>query len=130
MGRAIPKTRVLVVDDSEIASEVMRVALEGTGYEVRATRSLGEFKTALDGWHPNVVLADVHMPGTTGPELCRWIKQCVCAGEVPVVLYSDMPEQSLEAIAVAAGADAFVSKEGGFDRISSKLTEVCEQKLH
>jgi CheY-like chemotaxis protein len=129
MGQAIPRTKVLLMDDSEIASEVTRAALEGTGFEVRAARTLGEFNVVLKTWSPNIVLADVNMPGVTGPELCRWIKQRIDTESVPVVLYSDMPDRSLAEVAAAAGADAWVSKAYGFDRISSKLTELCEQMV-
>jgi CheY-like chemotaxis protein len=121
------RPRVLLIDDSEIASEVARVVLEDTGFEVRAARTLGEFNVVLKTWSPNIVLADVNMPGITGPELCQWIKQRIDTESVPVVLYSDMPETTLRQLADASGADGYVSKAHGIERVSGKLSELCEQ---
>jgi chemotaxis family two-component system response regulator PixH len=127
MGVLAGRPRVLLIDDSEIASEVACAVLEDAGFEVRAASSLGEFSNVLKTWSPNIVLADVNMPGVSGPDLCKWIKVRVDTQTVPVVLYSDMPEAPLADIARESGADAYVSKESGLARVSQKLSELCEE---
>ncbi len=127
MGVLAGRPRVLLIDDSAIASEVACAVLEDAGFEVRAAKSLGEFSSVLKTWYPNIVLADVNMPGVSGPELCKWIKVRVETQTVPVVLYSDMPEAPLADIARESGADGYVSKERGLERVSQKLSELCEE---
>lgn len=121
------RPRILLIDDSVLACEVACAVLENAGFEVRATRSLGEFSRVLRAWAPSIVLADVNMPGLTGAELCRWIKVRVETQSVPVVLYSDMPEASLADVARESGADAYVSKELGLERVTQRLSELCEE---
>ena len=122
-----PRPRVLLIDDSEIAREVACMVLEAAGFEVRCATTLGEFNVVLKAWSPHIVLADVNMPGVTGPELCQWIKQRVDTRSVPVVLYSDMPESRLREVAAASGADAWVSKNRGIEHVSEMLSAMCEQ---
>jgi chemotaxis family two-component system response regulator PixH len=129
MASATLRPRVLLIDDSEIASEVACAVLESTGFEVRSAKTLGEFNVVLTTWLPNIVLADVNMPGVSGPELCLWIKQRIDTNAVPVVLYSDMPEAALCKVANDSGADAYVSKERGLEHVSAKLSELCGEIL-
>jgi two-component system phosphate regulon response regulator PhoB/two-component system alkaline phosphatase synthesis response regulator PhoP len=127
MSEPTPRPRVLLIDDSEIAREVASAVLESAGFEVRCAKTLGEFNVVLKAWAPHIVLADVNMPGVTGPELCQWIKRRIDTQSVPVVLYSDMPEANLGKVAVASGADAWVSKEHGIEHVSEKLSALCEE---
>lgn len=129
MDASTRKPKVLLIDDSEIVAEMVQASLESTGFEVRAVRTLGEFNVVLTVWSPNIVLTDVNMPGVTGPELCRWIKQRIDTEGVPVVLYSDAPEAALRELAESSGADAWVSKDRGIEGISQKLNELCEELI-
>lgn len=107
------KQRILVIDDSEVASTVATCHLEAGGFEVRAAKSLYDFGVALEGWAPDLVLADLNMPGLTGAELCRWVKQEVVG--IPVVIYSSQAGPVVEQEARQAGADGWLSKDQGLD---------------
>jgi CheY-like chemotaxis protein len=129
MSKAPRRLKVLLIDDSRVAADFASAVLESTGFEVRTVATLGEFNVVLTTWSPDIVLTDVNMPGVTGPELCQWIKQRVDTKGVPVVLFSDMPDAQLSKLAETAGADAYVSKEHGIERVSVKLSELCENIL-
>src|SRR5437870_6208259 len=59
---------------------------------------------------PDIVLADVFMPGVGGYELCRFIKQSERFGKIPVMLLVGYFEPFDEAEAKRAGADDVVTK--------------------
>jgi CheY-like chemotaxis protein len=122
-------TRVLVIDDSEIAAELAQDAIREAGFDVRACTTLGEFTEILKHWRPDVVLADINMPTIQGTELCYWIKSST--GKVParVVLYSDAPEDELELLAKTSEADGFVSKSRGVDAIRDEVVSVAKRIL-
>jgi CheY-like chemotaxis protein len=121
------RPKVLIIDDSELAVMVTRAALERDGFEVRTAGSVGEFNAVLKTWSPNIVLADVNMPGISGPQLCRSIKLRMETHSVPVVLYSELPEGQLSELAKSSGADGFLSKSIGVDRLSERLASLCEE---
>jgi len=121
------KYKVLIIDDSEITTEVAQDALRNGGFDVRACTTLGEFTAILKHWLPNVVLTDVNMPAVSGAELCHWIKTSIANETVPVVLFSDMPEDELEILAQTSGADGLISKARGIDMLRERLASLCEE---
>jgi CheY-like chemotaxis protein len=121
------RPRVLLMDDSELAIEVTRAALERDGFDVKSARSLAQFNMILETWAPTIVLTDVNMPGVSGGDLCRWIKRRVDTQTVPVVLFSELPDSQLAEVAKRAGADGFLSKANGVSLLSQKLVALCEE---
>lgn len=115
------KQRILVIDDSEVAAQVAKVHLEAGGFEVRISRNLYEFGADLEGWAPDVVLADLNMPGLSGAEICQWVKQ---VAKIPVVIYSSMPADRVNLVARAAGADAWLSKDQGLDGLVALVRSI------
>ena len=112
-------TRVLIVDDSAHAREGLRALLR-TWAEFEIA---GEAANGLDALRlvaeclPDVVLMDLQMPGLDGVQATRLIKQQWPAVTI-IVLTMYVTEQDA---ALAAGADAFVLKEGAPERLLAAL---------
>lgn len=68
---AAPNPRVLVVDDEEDLREVLRLCLEGEGYEVQVASTGGEALELLARGAYDVLLTDIRMPGVDGFELVK-----------------------------------------------------------
>jgi len=66
--------RVLAVDDERDACELLRVALQQSGAEVKVSNSVREALATLKEWKPDVLLSDIGMPGEDGYELIRQIR--------------------------------------------------------
>jgi CheY-like chemotaxis protein len=124
--KAAESPRVLLMDDSDLVVAVTCAALERAGFEVRVARSIGEFNRILTTWAPTLVLTDVNMPDFTGTDLCKWIRGRADTHTVPVVLFSHLPDEELERLALASGADAHFSKKGGLPRLVTMLRSLCE----
>lgn len=120
-------TKLLLIDDSEITLQLMQARLRRAGFDVRIAVALGELRSILRGWSPNVIVADVHMPEMRGDELCSRLKATVAGGDVIVLLCSSLAEGELRAIAEAAGADGFVSKELGLDHFVDRIHAYCQR---
>jgi CheY-like chemotaxis protein len=119
--------KLLLVDDSEITLELMQERLRHGGFDVRIALSLGEVQSIIDGWSPNVIVADVNMPDMRGDDLCARIKTAASTRDAIVMLCSGMPEEQLCVVAEAAGADGFVSKGLGLDHFVSSIETMCRR---
>jgi diguanylate cyclase (GGDEF)-like protein len=108
-GRAA-QTTVLAVDDDAALLDGVRALLEPHEFRVVTLNDPLRFWQELDTVRPDVILLDVDMPGVTGLELCRVLRNDARWATVPVlVLTARRDSDSIESI-FAAGADDYLAK--------------------
>jgi len=100
--------KILLADDSVTIQKVIELTFMDEDYEVKAVSNGDEALAALPEVRPDFVIADVHMPGANGYEVCRRSKEM--RPDVPVLLLVGTFEPFDEGQARAAGADSFLKK--------------------
>ena len=118
------KKKILLIDDSEITLALEKSVLESRGYDVRATSTLIEFEKTLQTWKPHLILTDIHMPEATGADICRTLKNEYGTQDIPIVLFSSLPDDELSRLAEQVGADGYLSKANGLDAMGEKIDEL------
>jgi response regulator RpfG family c-di-GMP phosphodiesterase len=101
--------RILLVDDDPALRALLRTTFEVADVEVVDAASAAEARHAIDQSHPSVIVLDVNMPGKTGLELCRELKEDPATSEIPIVLLTGS-EGGNDAAAREAGADTLMRK--------------------
>jgi CheY-like chemotaxis protein len=114
-------TKLLLIDDSEMTLELLQSLLTPLGFDVRIAVALGEIRSIVANWAPNVIVADVKRPDIPGNELCARLKASVGTTDVVVLLCSSLPEAALASLARAARADGYVTKSHGLERFVEQL---------
>lgn len=102
--------KLLLADDSIAIQKVIDLTFTDEGMEVATVGDGRDALEKLNQFKPDVVLADVYMPGVDGYELCKFIKQSEQFSGVPVMLLIGTFEPFDEAEAKLAGADDVVTK--------------------
>ncbi len=105
-----PPYRVLVVEDSKTASTLIQRTLKESGVESMAISKPQEVLTALTKFQPDLVLMDMYMPGCTGVEVTRVIRQHEEFLSTPVVYLSADTSIALQVDALRLGGDHFLTK--------------------
>src|SRR5438128_10185578 len=82
--------KILVVDDEPQIRRVMRVILAGENYEVMEARSGEAALLRFREFLPDLVLLDLNMPGMSGLETCRSIRD---TSDVPVIVLTIRREE-------------------------------------
>jgi CheY-like chemotaxis protein len=123
------KKRILLLDDSAITLEMEKAVLEDRGYVVATAQTLLEFQDHLDKFQPEVILTDLMMPDISGKDIVRVLKQDFHTEKIPIVLFSSRPAAELEVIAEAAGADGFLSKSAGIDKLGQMVDDLVDAIL-
>src|SRR5437016_8233078 len=118
---------VLIVDDDELALEVLHNAVEDAGHRVTAVGNASQALDALRDGDCHVVISDWMMPGMSGPELCRAIRQR-SAGYVYLLLLTSHDSMQSRVEGFAAGADDFISKPFHPAELTSRI-RVAERIL-
>ncbi|MEE8409342.1 MAG: response regulator, partial [Myxococcota bacterium] len=104
------KGRILIVDDSEISRQVVRLTLEAAGYEVLDLESARDATRVILRRVPDLVLMDVVMPDLAGDKAVEIIRARSALRHTRVVLFSERPAEELESLAKSCGADGYIQK--------------------
>ena len=121
--------RILLLDDSWISLELTRDGLERRGHKVALAKDLTEFRERLTSFEPEVILTDLLMPDISGKDIVKVLKQDFHTEKIPIILYSSKSEEELSPIADLAGADGFISKSEGMDRLCDLVDELVASIL-
>ena len=123
------KKKILLLDDSAITLEMEKAVLEDRGYKVAAASNLLEFQSQLDRFQPEIILTDLMMPDISGKDIVRVLKQDFHTEKIPIILFSSKPDDELQEIAEQAGADGFLSKSHGIDKLGDMVDEMVDSIL-
>ncbi len=102
--------RIFVVDDNEVAREVARAVLEDVGYDVECFGSGFQLNGAIRQRRPDLILLDVMMPALGGEQVAKILKRYEFSKHIPVLLYSELPEDELVSLSKLFGAEGFARK--------------------
>jgi len=116
LGPRAEGARVVCVDDDPLYLKSLLRFLERYGYRVQGFDSPELALRSVGGVPPDLVLADVRMPGMDGIELARRIREST-RGRVPVVLLTALPIEEARAWGRGAGAVCSLSKQAVPDQV-------------
>jgi DNA-binding response OmpR family regulator len=104
------KPVVLIVDDDPDILELVSLTLERDGYEVAQARNGEEALRIASERTLHLAVLDLMMPGIDGYEVTRRLRVNDPDGTLPILILSAFAEDRQAALALAAGADAYMRK--------------------
>jgi len=105
----VPHT-LLLADDSVTIQRVIELTFADEDVEVVAVSDGDQAIARLDASPPDIVLADIGMPGRNGYEVARYVKQSPRLSHIPVVLLTGAFEPVDQARAIEVGCDGVLAK--------------------
>jgi signal transduction histidine kinase len=103
-------TRVLAVEDSATQAEELRFILDSEGFEVEVADDAEQGLARLAARRFDLVVSDIVMPGISGYDLCRRIKEDRRTREIPVILLTTLSDPLDIIKGLESGADNFITK--------------------
>ena len=102
--------RILVVEDEEALTTLLRYNLDAEGYEVETVGRGDEADTRLKERVPDLVVLDWMLPGLSGIELCRRLRTRPESKALPIIMLTARGEESDRIRGLETGADDYVTK--------------------
>lgn len=125
------QAKILLVDDSVDAVEPMSDLLQAKGYAVCTAATGMEALAQIEREHPDLVLLDVMMPGMTGYEVCRKIREDPATVLLPVIMLTGVDANVERIKGIEAGADDFLTKPANHPELLARVRSLIRIKqLH
>ena len=102
--------RIAVVEDEEALSILLRYNLEAEGYLVNTILRGDEAEEDLRDQVPDLIILDWMLPGVSGIELCRRLRNRTETSRVPIIMLTARGEETERVRGLATGADDYVVK--------------------
>ena len=102
-------SRILIVEDHPTMREAMRLVLEREGFDIDEAADGDQALIAVRERAPDLVLLDMSIPGTSGPEVLAAVKEDPATSDVRVIVVTATGEEG-RASALASGADHYFTK--------------------
>jgi DNA-binding response OmpR family regulator len=101
--------RILIVEDHPTMREAVRLVLEREGFDIAEASDGDQALAAARDDPPDLVLLDMSIPGTSGPDVLAALKSDLATSEVRVIVVTATGEEG-RATAMARGADHYFTK--------------------
>lgn len=123
------KRKLLLADDSITIQKVVNLTFADEGIEVISVGDGDAAMRKFDEFMPDLVMADVNMPGLNGYEVCRIIKHTEETQNIPVILLVGSFEPFDENEAKEAGADDYLTKPfQSIRQLVNKVTDLLNRR--
>ncbi len=119
--------RVLVVEDNDDFRFYILDNLR-EHYQVEEARNFTEGWEKALSFHPDIIVSDVNMPGNTGIELCRKLKDDPRTLHIPVILLTALTADNYQLEGTEAGAADYIVKPFNVELLLSKIKSHIRQK--
>ncbi|MEN3332827.1 MAG: two-component system, OmpR family, response regulator QseB [Blastocatellia bacterium] len=110
---------VLCVEDDADTQEMMRVMLGGWGYSCEVTATCADALRLIHETRLAAILLDNSLPDCTGIQLCGQVRQFDT--RLPIIFLSGSAHDEERQLAMASGANAFISKPFAMDALLAVL---------
>jgi two-component system, OmpR family, phosphate regulon response regulator PhoB len=102
--------RILIVEDEEALTLLLRYNLETEGYEVETVARGDDADLRLKESTPDLVILDWMLPGLSGIELCRRLRARPETRQLPIIMLTARGEESERVRGLSTGADDYIVK--------------------
>ena len=123
--RALPRIRVLQVEDSPLDAELVLTELQADGidYEVRLVDDEPAFVETLKAFKPHIVLSDLSMPGFSGQRALELLRDH--SADIPFIYVSATLGEEAAIAALREGATDYILKQN-----PARLASAVRRALH
>ncbi|MGI8531492.1 MAG: response regulator [Geodermatophilaceae bacterium] len=117
-------TRVLVVEDEESFSDALSYMLRREGFEVAVAETGPDALDEFDRAGADIVLLDLMLPGLSGVEVCRALRQ---RSAVPIIMLTAKDTEIDKVVGLELGADDYVTKPYSARELVARIRAVLRR---
>ena len=117
--------KILISDDEMIMLKIIELRLKKDGHEVIVTSNGKEAIEQIKLHDPDMIIADIMMPFTSGLEIVSMVKQNHLHRKVPIIILSAMGQENVVLEAFNLGADDYITKPFSPNELSMRVKRLA-----
>lgn len=121
-------TKILVVDDDKLVTDLLEKLLKSEGYQVATTNDSSKALELAKAENPDLVLLDLMMPQPDGFRVCRILREVSEFKKLPIIIVTALDDSDSRAVAFGAGANDYLTKPFHPDELSEKIVAALEER--
>ncbi len=117
-------SKILIVEDEVKIARFITLELQHEGYEVEAAHDGRTGLEKCESWKPDLLILDLMLPGLSGIEVCRRLRQ---TSDVPIIMLTAKDDVSDKVMGLDMGADDYMTKPFAIEELLARI-RVCLKK--
>jgi len=119
--------RILIVEDEEDLTLLLRYNLEAAGYEVETVARGDEADVRFKERTPDLVILDWMLPGLSGIEICRRLRARPDTKALPIIMLTARGEESERVRGLSTGADDYIVKPFSLPELMARVSALLRR---
>lgn len=120
--------KLLIADDEDGIRSLVRMTLAVDSFEILEARDGDEALAVARRERPDLLFLDVMMPGTSGVDVCRTLKEDPATAGITIVMLTAKAQEQDREEGLAAGADDYFTKPFSPVSLLTKVEEVFAER--
>jgi len=116
--------KILIVDDEEDIAELIRFHLDEEGFRTRTVSHGMEVMPQVEKFMPNLIILDLMLPGISGMDLCKKIKEKY---DMPVIMVTAKSGETDAVLGLELGADDYIRKPFNVRELLARVRSVLRR---
>lgn len=121
------KGSILVVEDDQDISNMLRIYFSGQGYAVEVAGKGGEALESTRKQLPHLIVLDINLPDMSGYDVCKELRTATRTSHIPIIFLTQKDERSDKIIGLELGADDYVTKPFDIEELKLRIQNSIEQ---
>lgn len=123
------KNQILIVEDETAIRDLIKFALEPAGFELLEAENSKIAEQHLSQNNPALILLDWMLPGMSGIDFIKQLKQNVKTRDIPIIMLTAKAEESNKIKGLETGADDYITKPFSPRELIARIKTVLRRGL-
>ena len=119
--------KIFVVEDDENIRELLRIALNGYGYEVKTYETAEEALAQLEKEQPSLAVFDLMLPGMDGLSAIKEIRKNPEMKDMPIMVLTAKDKEFDKVLGLDGGADDYMTKPFGIMELTARIRSLLRR---
>lgn len=129
-NKTVPRSvkKILIVDDEENCLKLIGAMVRNQGFDFETAINGEEALKIAGKYNPDIILLDIMMPGMTGYDVCRSLKNSSDTSNIPVIMVTALMDRNSRHKGLHAGAIDFISKPIDIIELGIRINNIFKLK--